>query len=524
MSQTVIMRVSGICVLLMVVSQTGAEVFMPGMQPEEAGIEFVKVQQCKMCHSGTDNGPADPVFSWQSGMMSQAARDPVYRAALTIANQDIEGVGEFCWRCHSARGWLEDRSTPADGSALNREDMHGVSCDVCHRLIDPLSDEAAKLIKDVPPGYGNAMMVADPANMVRGPYGNTRGAMPHLTAKSEYHASGNLCATCHNISNPLQASDVKTQPPHAFGHIERTYSEWVLSDFSKQGPKGTCQSCHYPKVEGGGQASRFGSLQRDHFVMHGPVGGSTWVQDATWMLWGGKDMDRRAMDMGKQRTLELLRTAATLGLSSVEAGKAVLRITNLTGHKLPSGYPEGRRMWVNVKFLDSSGELLKEIGRYGPKDDTVFGKPVTAPTLLDPEQTQVYECLPAISEAQAKKYGKKPGKSFHFVLNDIIAKDNRIPPKGFKNSSFAEHLSAPVGAVYADGQHWDDVQLEPPAGCARIVVNLMYQAVSWEYMKFLAEENKTDDWGRRLYDAWNRTGKGAPVSIAEIETSLTASE
>jgi len=215
------MRVSGICVLLMVVSQAGAEVFMPGMQPEEAGIEFVKVQQCKMCHSGTENGAADPVFSWQSSMMSQAARDPVYRASLTIANQDIEGVGEFCWRCHSARGWLEDRSTPADGSALNREDMHGVSCDVCHRLIDPLSDEAAKLIKDVPPGYGNAMMVADPANMVRGPYENTRGAMPHLTRKSEYHASGNLCATCHNISNPLQASDVKTQPPHAFGHIER---------------------------------------------------------------------------------------------------------------------------------------------------------------------------------------------------------------------------------------------------------------------------------------------------------------
>ena len=114
----------------MFISQAGAEVFLPGMQPEEAGIEFVKVQQCKMCHSGTKNGPADPFLSWQSGMMSQAARDPVFRASLTIANQDIEGVGEFCLRCHAPRGWLEDRSTPADGSALNQEDMHGVSCDV----------------------------------------------------------------------------------------------------------------------------------------------------------------------------------------------------------------------------------------------------------------------------------------------------------------------------------------------------------------------------------------------------------
>jgi hypothetical protein len=107
------------------------------MQPEEAGIEFVKAQQCKMCHADTDNGDADPFISWQSGMMSQAARDPVFRATVAIANQDVPGVGEFCFRCHSPRGWLENRSTPPDGSALNREDMHGVSCDVCHRFIDP---------------------------------------------------------------------------------------------------------------------------------------------------------------------------------------------------------------------------------------------------------------------------------------------------------------------------------------------------------------------------------------------------
>jgi len=150
---------------------------------------------------------------------------------------------------------------------------------------------------------------------------------------------------------------------------------------------------------------------------------------------------------------------------------------------------------------------------------------LVAPTLLDPEQTRVYECVPAISKAQAKKFDKKPGKSFHFVLNDIIAKDNRIPPKGFKNSTFKEHLSEPVGAVYADDQHWDNVQLELPSGCERIVVNLMYQSVSWEYLKFLTEENRTDDWGKRLYEAWSKTDKCAPVVIAEMDiTPLTLAE
>ncbi|MHC4512025.1 MAG: hypothetical protein ACYTAO_24290, partial [Planctomycetota bacterium] len=131
MKRSISMRVAVFASLLVLVTPVipegscSAEVFLPGMQPKESGIEFVKVQQCLMCHSRTRNGQADPFLSWQSGMMSQAARDPVFRAALTIANQDIEGVGEFCLRCHAPRAWLEDRSEPVDGSALNPEDLHG---------------------------------------------------------------------------------------------------------------------------------------------------------------------------------------------------------------------------------------------------------------------------------------------------------------------------------------------------------------------------------------------------------------
>jgi len=59
-------------------------------------------------------------------------------------------------------------------------------------------------------------------------------------------------------------------------------------------------------------------------------------------------------------------------------------------------------------------------------------------------------------------YGVKPGKSFHSVLNDTILKDNRIPPEGFSNAAFREHLSQPVGATYADGQYWDQFELDLP--------------------------------------------------------------
>ena len=103
------------------------------------------------------------------------------------------------------------------------------------------------------------------------------------------------------------------------------------------------------------------------------------------------------------------------------------------------------------------------------------------------------------------------------MLNDVITKDNRIPPRGFRNAAFEEHLAQPVGADYEDGQHWDDVTFAVPAGTERIEARLFYQSVSWEYLKFLAEENRTDDWGKRLHEAWTETGRCRPEVMARIE-------
>jgi cytochrome c553 len=526
-------------VWVLVAGHSFGAVVLPGTQPKEHDFRFRDVANCALCHSRTTNGLADPYFSWQGGMMAQAARDPVFRAALAIANQDIPGVGEFCIRCHSPRAWLEGRSSAPNASLLKGDDLHGVSCDVCHHLVDPLSAEAKKLAKQVPPGYGNGMIVADPERILRGPYDETKGVPMHATFQSAYHASSELCGNCHNVSNPTLATNVNTQPPHAFGHIERTYSEWALSDFAKKESLQTCQSCHFPRVPGGGKAVNYksgrGDQHRDYFVSHSTVGGSTWVQDAIFRIWGGQDLDRDALEAGKKGARQLLKKSAVLGLE-LAAGKAHLTVTNLSGHKLPTGYPEGRRMWINVRFL-RSGLLLGELGRYGTKKDYLDSKEVNVPTLRDPDWTRVYECKPGISEAQGAKSGKPSGPSFHFILNDVITKDNRIPPRGYRRSAFEEHLAAPVGAVarkitggppfadleeglagadYADGQYWDELEFVLPTGTAQVEVRLMYQSVSWEYLKFLVEENHTDDWGRKLYDAWAATGQCPPEEIAFV--------
>ena len=517
----------GWSVLLLLLSggAAAAQVVLPGTQPGAPGVKLETAQVCAACHAQTASGPHGPDASWQTGMMSLATKDPVFRAAMAIANQDIDGVGDFCLRCHTPRGFFAGRTQPADGTALEPDDLQGVTCVVCHRLVDPRTQEATWMAQTVPPGPGNGMMVIDPAYLMRGPYGDRLGAAlrPHQVRKYPFLAEGHLCGTCHDVSNPTLANDVNTQPPHTYGHIERTYSEWLLSDFVKEGPAGTCQACHLPAVAGGGHPTRFPQHpKREYFVEHGAVGGSTWVQDAVRHIWGDKAPDRAVLARGQEKARRLLRTAATLELSFPAAGQARVRVTNQTGHKLPTGYPEGRRMWLNARFYDAAGALLHEVGRYGEQETTVLGQAVKLPTVLDPEHTRVYECLPGISAPRAAKYGKTAGPSFFFVLNDVVTKDNRIPPRGFANEAFAKRGCEPVGHSYADGQHWDDVELRLPEKTARVEVRLMYQSVSAEYVKFLVEENRTDEWGKRVYEAWNETGRCPPEVIAEVSGAVAA--
>lgn len=56
-------------------------------------------------------------FNWSGSMMANAGRDPIFWATLAVAEQDFDGSGNLCIRCHSTGGWYGGRSTPTDGSA-----------------------------------------------------------------------------------------------------------------------------------------------------------------------------------------------------------------------------------------------------------------------------------------------------------------------------------------------------------------------------------------------------------------------
>ncbi len=109
----------------------------------------------------------------------------------------------------------------------------------------------------------------------------------------------------------------------------------------------------------------------------------------------------------------------------------------------------------------------------------------------------------------------EPGPSLHFVLNNQVYEDNRIPPRGFINAEFEEFGGAPVGHHYEDGQYWDESYFAMPEGAVRADVQLYYQSTSKEFMEFLRDENHTDTKGQEIYDLWNDNGKCPPTLMTE---------
>ncbi|MBT8259640.1 MAG: T9SS type A sorting domain-containing protein, partial [Bacteroidia bacterium] len=211
----------------------------------------------------------------------------------------------------------------------------------------------------------------------------------------------------------------------------------------------------------------------------------------------------------------MLQNAATRNLeveATMDGYQVEDEIINETGHKLPSGYPEGRRIWINLKAFDIADNLLFESGAYDSSTGT-----------LNLVNTKIYEAKLGMSQnvadiANANGTGTySAGESFHFALNNMVIKDNRIPPRGFTNANFEAVQAAPVGYSYADGDYSDETYYTVPEDTYRIEVKLFYQTTSKEYIEFLRDENVTDTKGQELYDLWVAFGRSAPELMVEQE-------
>lgn len=543
---------------------TEHDFYHEGSQPDTI-YDYIEVSRfnCINCHQFDDDQNPDevvpPYNNWVSSMMAQSARDPIFHAAMTIANQDANDSGTLCMRCHMPGGFIHGRAMPSDGSALIEDDFDGVSCDVCHRMVDPVAS-ASNPIEDVdiladlanagdlPWQVGNASYIIDPIATRRSPLDDVEIQNMHgmpLMLLSPHHEEAAFCGACHDLSNPvLSLQPDGTYMPNAMnaahptGDIytmmpeQRTYSEWLNSSFAS--PEGvvfedgrftdnnggnavnSCQDCHMP--DNPGALCAFWSMPavglRDHIPEHSFVGSNSWVLGAVRNLYDDNEtgLSDASVALNHTRTQSLMQKASDMTLSQ-DGNRFVVRITNMSGHNLPTGYPEGRRMWVNVKFLDADGVIVEERGTYDWE---------TAD--LETSNTKVYEVRVGMTEEMAQITNLTAGESFHLVLNNVVISDNRIPPMGFTNANFEAIQAAPVNYTYADGQYWDDTLYDIPANATQAVATLYHQTSSKEYIEFLRDANVTDKTGQVAYDQWVIGGKSAPIVMDSSMIDISSTE
>jgi hypothetical protein len=629
------------------------DIQQPGTQPGEVG-NLESPDKCDNCHGGY-NPSVEPAHNWRGSMMSHATRDPIFWATLAIAEQDFDGSGDLCLRCHSTAGWLGGRSTPTDGSGLAAGDADGVECDYCHKLTNPDNSEHFGVMIDpfvasqrgadgtVEGYYGSGMSSLWAGSDKLGPYNDADAR--HQFMASAFHRDRAFCGTCHDVSNPATgdlapnngaqatagpviADGTPGAPvagkaafnnfPYRYGIVERTFSEYLSGQISQtrvadypslpaelrggalaaiydaatlggttsgdyENPAApryfSCQSCHMRPVTGEGANKRGVPVRRD-LPLHDMTGGNYWMPEAIryldaqgrLRLGGGLSAGQlAALEDGALRAREQLSLAATLSVS----GDSV-RIVNHTGHKLISGYPEGRRMWLNVRWYDGNGTLVREDGAYGDIDVTLDGQTMRVRSLVDLQDpaSKVYEAHMGMTSDWAATLlglGYPSGmplsydritaavdctlgalasgtgcgstgsyETFHFVLNNAVIKDNRIPPYGMSYDLALVRNALPEpanqyggGTVGSTYEYFDDIPLAPPSAAVSAEIRLMYQPTSWEYVQFLYLANNGTDpaeegnaflgaEGANLLDAWLNTGMAEPYVMATASWGTAA--
>jgi hypothetical protein len=376
------------------------------------------------------------------------------------------------------------------------------------------------------------------------------------------------------------------QSAHAYAHVERTFSEFMSSlyarfmdvptnqEFQDLGGPATaskCQDCHMPEVPGDVRAasSDEGVLRpaeseahpNSGVPAHDLQGGNMWITrilasvdesldeydltNANLLLNKageltldfsqghglGADNFGAALLAASERAKNQLLRAATikdLAYNSV-TGALSFRVQNNTGHKLLSGYPEGRRAFVNVRAF-SNENVVYEINPYDPAAGTFkgglgfweyngalgAGYVVPPPAALGPNEEHNDDL---IYEATTRSDLTGEDHTFHFALATDRYKDNRIPPKGFDLVEAKTRLSEPVAsggikddpatgdtnlygsAEYAGG--YDAVSLTIPETAQKnithVTITLYYQGTSREYIEFLRDEINDTGSNRALF-------------------------
>lgn len=292
-------------------------------------VHYDSPEVCRACHT--------EIFEqWEQSAMAHAWEDPIYKAMLKRASEATNGaIDNFCIGCHSPIGLVtKEAAATKDGA-----EIPGVDCETCHSVSTATGlDNGAFIISH---------HRKDGRIVKYGPRSDAKSEY-HLTYYSELHSRSSFCAVCHNVTHPFNGAA-----------IERTYDEWLDSAYSEAGIE--CQDCHMTPGPGvtqnPGKAALTGK-QRENVASHFFAGANVPLM---------RHLGKHEM---AERNIAMLRSAAAIEVlnpkNPVAPGSMVTvmyKVSNVgAGHKLPTGFPEGREMWVDFRVVGQAGKVFYRSG------------------------------------------------------------------------------------------------------------------------------------------------------------------
>ena len=504
---------------------------------------FAPAGDCLACHNNLVSAHGEDVSigaSWRGSMMANSARDPYVLASVRKEMADhpsrAREIEDECAACHVPAGHRVAHAGGQPGRIFSRQPLRdadaeleaiardGVSCTVCHQIAPDKLGTADSF-------NGNFAVAPPLANGRRRAFGSLapdagrRRIMHSVTGfeqeQSAHVQQSELCATCHTLVTPAYGprGEVVGSLPE-----QMNYQEWRHSAFFTE--RQSCQSCHMPPAPGPVRVASVLGAEHPSLARHTFLGGNAFMLRLMNRFRDELGIDATPAELeataqATTRQLQMGTATLTIERATVTAGRLELDVVvrNLTGHKLPTGFPS-RRAWLHVIVRDSREGVLFESG------------PVTATGLIagnandadaatfephyeeitNPDEVQIYESVmgtpagtPTTGLHQASRY----------------LKDNRLLPRGFDKQTSGPEIAVHGGAA-ADTDFTGDgdrVRYRVPLSeAAGVDVELRFQSIGYRWARNLTPYHESEP--RAFVKYYDALAAASSVVVARASSRI----
>jgi hypothetical protein len=506
-------------------------------------VSFQTGAECMACHNGLTTPAGEDVsigVSWRASMMAHSSRDPYWHGAVRREALDhpehAAAIEDECSICHMPMTTYPARAAgglgrvfahlPAGRKGPDPLAADGVSCTVCHqiteeRLDSPDSFTGGYVLSVASPGGPQPMF--GPFEVDEGRTHLMRSATGLTPTESVHVRKSELCATCHTLFTQALDADGR-----AVGRLPEQvpFLEWRHSAYNTER---SCQDCHMPPVSEPTPIASVLGEPREGLSRHTFLGGNF------FML---RMLNRYRHDLGvtappheleaAARATERQLQADTARLRIADAGRAganatfTVLVENLTGHKLPTGYPS-RRAWLHVTARDARGQLLFESGAVAAtgaiagnaNDENAASYEPHYEQIQSPDQVQIYESI-MVDAKGAPTTGLLQGVRY--------VKDNRLLPRGFDKATAPSDVAVHGGAGSdADFQASGDrvrytMDISKAQGAVTLDVELRFQTISFRWARNLAAYDAPET--KRFGTYYDAMSSGSSIAIASASATI----